>query len=69
MQLLILDAITKNLKPSEYKFPPVLTKGMIADTMDTLNCRLKENSIYQSNFNNDLPIIYIFENDIQNDLL
>ncbi|MGN1153592.1 MAG: hypothetical protein ACI4S3_06150, partial [Candidatus Gastranaerophilaceae bacterium] len=51
MQLLILDSVTKNLKPNEDKLPPVLNKGVLADTMDTLNKRLNEDNKYQFNFN------------------
>lgn len=50
IQLLILDAVTKNLKPDEDKIPPVLNKGVLADTVETLNKQLKGDNKYQFNF-------------------
>lgn len=50
MRLLILNSITKDLKPKEDKLPPVLNKGALADTVNTLHKRLKEDPKCQFNF-------------------
>lgn len=50
MQLIILDAITKNLKPNNDELPPVLNKGVLADCISELNKSLKENPKNSFNF-------------------
>ena len=49
-QLIILDSITKDLKPNEDRLPPVLNKGVLADTVEEIGKTLKEDSKTQINF-------------------
>ena len=51
MSLLILDAITKDLKPYNDTIPPVLNKGVLADCIAELDKNTKEVPKYQFNLN------------------
>lgn len=48
--LLIMRGITAGLKPDEDTIPPVLNKGVLADTIDTLSKELKADGKKQFNF-------------------
>ena len=50
-RLLILSAITKDLKPDNDVLPPVLNKGVLAQTVTDLELKLKENSKQNFDFN------------------
>ena len=50
-RLIILAAITKDLKANNDKIPPVLNKGVLADTVSELEERLKTNSKQMFDFN------------------
>lgn len=50
MGLLIMSGITAGLKPDEDTIPPVLNKGVLADTIDTLSKELKTDEKKQFNF-------------------
>ena len=51
MSLLILDAVTKDLKPDNDTIPPVLNKGVLADCIAELDKNTKEVPKYQFNLN------------------
>ena len=48
--LLILSAITNDLKPDNDKIPPVLNKGVLADCVSEISKNSEENKDYQPNF-------------------
>ena len=48
---LILSAIIKDLKPNNDTIPPVLNKGVLADTITDLETRLKNNPKENFDFN------------------
>lgn len=48
--LLILSAITKDLKPDNDKIPPVLNKGVLVDCVSEISKNSKGNKDYQPNF-------------------
>lgn len=50
MQLLILSSITKGLKADSDSLPPVLNKGVLADTMYEIQEKLEKNPKYDFNF-------------------
>ena len=50
-QLIILSAITKDLNPNNDKMPPVLNRGALAECVDELDARLKENPKQCFDFN------------------
>lgn len=49
--LLILSAITKDLKPNNDKLPPVLNKGVLADCVAEVDKNLRANKKYNFDFN------------------
>ena len=51
ISLLILDGITKNLKPDNDTLPPVLNKGILADTISEIQNKTKTNPKAQIDFN------------------
>ena len=51
MALLILDAITKDLKPDNDTIPPVLNKGVLADCIEEIDKNTKQNPKYQFDLN------------------
>ena len=51
MSLLILDAVTKDLKPDNDTIPPVLNKGVLADCIAELEKNTKEDPKYQFDLN------------------
>ncbi|MBQ7450541.1 hypothetical protein IJS77_03915, partial [bacterium] len=50
ISLLILDGITKDLKPNEDSLPPVLNKGILADTISQIQEKAKSNPKIDVNF-------------------
>lgn len=50
-KLLILDSITKELKPNNDNLPPVLNRGVLADCVQEIDDNLKTNKKYSFNFN------------------
>ena len=50
-QLIILSAITKDLNPNNDKMPPVLNRGALAECVDELDAKLKENPKHCFDFN------------------
>lgn len=66
--LMILSSITKNLKENNDALPPILNKGVLAQTIDEIQERLKKDKNYQFNFNklylNNLQLFYT-SNDLQ----
>ena len=50
-KLLILDSITKDLKPNNDNLPPVLNKGVLADCIQEIEENLKTNKKYLFNLN------------------
>ncbi|MBQ7450293.1 hypothetical protein IJS77_02655 [bacterium] len=50
ISLLILDGITKDLKPNEDSLPPVLNKGILADTISQIQEKTKANPKLDVNF-------------------
>ena len=62
-RLIILSAITKDLKPSNDTLPPVLNKGVLADTVTELERILKNNPKENFDFNkmyqNNLRAYYL----------
>ena len=49
--LLILAAITKDLKHNNDKLPPVLNKGVLADCIDEIDKNIRADKAYKFNFN------------------
>lgn len=49
MGLLILGAVTQNLKPDNDKLPPVLNKGILADCISEIDKNAKSDEKYQFN--------------------
>ena len=64
-KLVILNGITKNFKPDNDEIPPVLNKGVLADTIYNLKRDLKENPKLNYDFNktytNNLREFYLSE--------
>ncbi len=64
--LMILSSITKNLKENNDALPPVLNKGVLAQTIDEIQEKLKKDKNYQFNFNklylNNLQLFYTSNN-------
>ena len=56
IQLLILDGITKNLEHDEDTLPPVLNKGILAQTVEEIQNKLKINPNTQINFSKQYQI-------------
>ncbi|MBQ7450877.1 hypothetical protein IJS77_05605, partial [bacterium] len=50
ISLLILDGITKDLKPNEDSLPPVLNKEILADTISQIQEKAKDNPKFDANF-------------------
>lgn len=50
-KLLILDSITKDLKPNNDNLPPVLNKGVLADCISEIENNIKTNKNYSFNLN------------------
>lgn len=50
-KLLILDAMTKELKPNNDNLPPVLNKGVLADCIAEIENNIKNNKNYSFNLN------------------
>ena len=65
-QLIILSAIIKDLNPNNDKLPPVLNRGALAECIDKLDAKLKENPKYCFDFNkmysNKLQEFYLDDN-------
>ena len=65
-QLIILSAIIKDLNPNNDKLPPVLNRGALAECIDELDAKLKENPKYCFDFNkmysNKLQEFYLDDN-------
>lgn len=63
MALLILDAVTKPLKPDSDAVLPVLNKGVLADCIEEIDKNTKQNPKYQFNLNkmykNKLQAFYL----------
>lgn len=53
MQLMILKSITKNLKQNDDTLPPVLNKGVLADTIVEMQSKLNQNEKAQLNFDKE----------------
>lgn len=67
-ELLILDAITKDLAPENDNIPPVLNKGILADTVYSLKKNLKIDNKFNFNFckmyTNNLQAFYLNDTEI-----
>jgi len=61
-KLVILSAATKDLKPNNDNIPPVLNKGVLADTVSELEEKLKNNSKEKFDFNK------MYQNNLRKDL-
>jgi len=63
MALLILTAITKDLKPKNDNIPPVLNKGVLADCISEIDRNLKTDKNYHADLNkmyqNKLRALYL----------
>jgi len=66
-KLLILDSITKELKPNNDNLPPVLNRGVLADCIQEIEDNLKSNRKYSFNLNkmyqNKLSAYYLEDTD------
>ena len=51
IKLLILDSITKDLKPNNDNLPPVLNKGVLADCISEIENNIKANKNYSFSLN------------------
>lgn len=64
--LLILNAITKDLKPDNDKIPPALNKGVLADCINEIDENTRKDSKYQFDlnkmYNNKLRAFYLDDN-------
>jgi len=50
LSLIIFDSITKDVKPNNHEQPPLLNPGVLAQTVEQIETRLKENKTYNFNF-------------------
>ena len=50
ISLLIFDSITKNLKENDDTLPPILSKGILAQTIDEIQNQIKQNPKIEVNF-------------------
>lgn len=68
ISLLILNAITKDLKPNNDEIPPVLNKGILADCIDEIDTCINKNPKYQFDLNkmyqNKLQTFYLEDEEI-----
>ena len=62
-RLVILSAITKDLKPDNDNIPPVLNKGVLADTVEEVEKNLKTNPKEKFNF------YKLYQNNLRKDVL
>ena len=62
-RLVILSAVTKDLKPNNDTIPPVLNKGVLADTVSELEEMLKNNPKEKFDFNK------MYQNNLRKDIL
>jgi len=50
LSLIIFDSITKDVKPNNHEQPPLLNPGVLAQTVEQIETRLKEDKTYNFNF-------------------